>query len=389
MSQIPLPLAPNASLADVANLVQQYAALSPFPGVFNYRPGGFLRTRTALANVRKGLANAKIACIGDSTTRGQGSGTTTQQALNGWPVMAQQILAAKTGLVCRGQNLWSTGNATLSSFDARVTLGSWGGTGTLFTLGGPRIFASGAGTLLFAPTEAQFDTCDVYVANNTTGSCTVNFNAGATIITVNTTTALTMTKQSAVGSLGTNIVNVPWVSGTPTLVGLDCYNSAIKQVSFWNMGWLVSTTNNWASPDGTRGWDPRAALASATIAADLAIINLGINDYSGSPPAIDPLTYYANMASLIVAQQSQGGDVLLMTPFPSDSTVSPLDVQASYNAMCYNLALNYNCPLIDTTLLFGGARSWVTAFYNDTKHLNSAGYTDIGAVVSRVLQLAA
>lgn len=381
-----IPSYPQSFLSpgDVVNLVNLYVDKSPIPGVFNFRR--LIKTRLAFANVRKGVSNAKIAFVGDSTMRGQGSAAGTAQALNGLTVQAAAILNSKTGLVCRGQNLWGSGNATLGSFDSRVTLSSWAPTGTLFGPGGPRLAASGAGTMLFAPTEATFDTCDVYYCNNAAGVFTVNFDAGATINTITETSAGTLAVQTNVGTLGTHTVNLPWVSGSPSIMALDCYNSAIKQVSFWNMGWLGATTNTWLT-NNSKGWDPLTALASATLGQDCTVISLGINDYSGTPVAVDVPTYISNLTAIVNACKTNGGDVILLTPFPSDSTVAPIDVQASYTAACYTVSIATNSTLIDTTFLFDGAR--YASFYSDTKHLNGPGYSDVGAVVSRVLALAA
>lgn len=372
--------------SDIIDLINYYAAQNPLPGVFNFKPNNFMRLRAALAATRKGTANTNIAFVGDSTTRGQGSGAGTAQALNGFPVMAQSYFASRTGLVCRGQSLWGSGNATLGSFDARVTLGgSWTGSGSSFGPGGPRLVATAAGTFLFAPTEAQFDTADLYYCNNATGSMTVNFNAGATLNTINTTAAFTVALQANVSTLGTNVVNIPWVSGTPSFIGLDCYNSAIKQVSFWNMGWLSSTTATWNLTD-SKAWNSLTYFASGALPVHAAVVSLGINDWSAG--GVAPSTYKANLIALVTALQTTA-DVIILTPFPSDSTVAPVDYQAAYTAACYEIAIATGAALIDTTMLFNGGRAAVTSFYSDTKHLSATGYADVGATVARVLSLAA
>lgn len=333
--------------------------------------------RKALAGVRRGTANAKLALIGDSTTRGQGSGTTTAQALNGYPVQLSGLLDGSNGLRAGWQNLFGTGNATLSSFDSRVTLtGSF--TTSSVSCGGQLFRMATTATLAFVPT-VNCDTFDVYSVNNGTGSFTINLDGGATLATVNTTTSGTIVKTTVSGTLAGHTLNCVWASGTPYILGVDCYNSAVKQASCWNFGWLASTSANWSRQ--VTLFDPGPAIRNYLV-PDLSIIDLGINDWSTS---VSPATYRANLQTLITDCLA-AGDVVLKTPAPTQDSVVSLDTQKQYVYMVYDLARENNLLVIDGFQRFS---SWEVAnalgFYNDNKHPSASGYSDIAMAVANAI----
>lgn len=340
------------------------------PNLYNFSSQNLRNFRKAIANVRRGVQNAKVAMIGDSTTRGTGSATTTGQALNGW---GPQLAAALTqaGLTTGWQNVF--GNPS-TNYDSRLSLGSAAVSNV--TVGGGCFGISGAGTLGFTTTQ-NCDTFDIYYIDGA-GVFTLNLDGGATLATVTGASAFTIKKQTVPGSLGAHTLNCVWVSGTCFIVGIDCYNSAAKQVTLWNMGWSGSKSTDWAT--NAAGRDPLNCIP-ATFLPDLGFICLGINDWLNATPVA---TYSAAIAALIAAVR-QSGDVILMTPVPTQISTKALSAQQPFIDALYALAAATSCPLIDLWGRFGTQEANSTLYFDD-RHPNGVGYNDVTALLTAALR---
>lgn len=345
--------------------------------LYNFNINSLPNWRKALANVRRGISNAKIAFIGDSTTRGQGSGTTTAQALNGYPVQLSNLLNATPGLKSGWQNVMGQGNATMSSFDSRTVL-----TGTFTTAstsyGGNGFRMAAAATLAFTPT-VNCDTFDIYSFNNGTGQFTINLDGGATLATVNTSTNGAIVKTTVSGTLAAHTLNCVWVSGTTFILGVDAYDAATKQITCWNGGWLASTSLNWATQIGL--FNPTAALRDYLV-PDLCIVDLGINDWSASA---DTTNFRTNMTTILNTLRPTL-DTIIKTPVPTQASAVSLKTQRDYVQVMYELAQAYNCPLIDCFTRWGSYEEVSgLGFMTDNKHPTAIGYSDIAAAVHKAL----
>lgn len=345
--------------------------------LFNFRVNSLPKWRKSLANVRRGLSNAVIAFVGDSTTRGQGSATTTGQALNGFPVQLSNLLNATPGLKSGWQNIFGQANTTITTFDSRIAL-----TGTFTTASvcfGASPFRMGAAaTMAFTPT-VNCDTFDIYSINNGTGQFTINLDGGATLATVNTTTNGAIVKTTVSGTLAAHTLNCVWVSGATFVLGIDAYDSATKQVSCWNGGWLASTAANWNSQVGL--FAPMLALRDYLV-PDLTIIDLGINNWSASA---DPTQFKSDMSNMLSIIRPTL-DVVLKTPIPTQATSVSLDTQRKFIQATYELAEAYDCPLVDCFTRWGSyEEANPLGFYNDNKHGSAIGYNDIASALHRAI----
>lgn len=344
---------------------------------FNFRINSLPKWRKALANVRRGISNASIAFVGDSTTRGQGSATTTGQALNGFPVQLSNLLNATSGLKSGWQNIFGQGNTTITTFDSRIAL-----TGTFTTASvsfGAAPFRMGAAaTMAFTPT-VNCDTFDIYSVNNGTGQFTINLDGGATLATVNTTTSGSIVKTTVSGTLAAHTLNCVWVSGATFILGVDAYDSATKQISCWNGGWLSATAANWNGQIGL--FAPMLALRDYLV-PDLTIIDLGINNWTASA---DPTQFRSDMSNMLGILRPTL-DVVLKTPIPTQATTTSLDTQRKFVQVLYELAEAYDCPLLDCFTRWGSyEEANPLGFYNDNKHGSAIGYSDIAAALHRAL----
>jgi lysophospholipase L1-like esterase len=340
----------------------------------------------ALAARAAGTRNAKLALVGDSTVRGNGSATTTGQALNGWGPQLSDLLT-NGGLPSGWSNIFGAGNVTLSSYDARIVNG-WG-LSAAETFGGKR-FTGATGTVSFTPQKLDgslipFDTIDFWIIKNTgLGTFDVNVDGGATIQTIsnaNATPLFTKVTVTVPGGLTTHTINCVRSTLTVFINGIDCYTAATKQVSIWNggrSGWMASDfIADQSSVD-------RALPALGTLAPDLTIISTGINEWESGQDTGTMVSAISTIADTAAVS----GDVVLATPVPSSTAVAAVATQDTYVAAIRALAASRRYRLIDNYALFGSyatanANGWMT----DTKHPNGTGYAQMAANAKRVLGL--
>lgn len=318
----------------------------------------------ALQRVRLGQGNAKLLCVGDSTTAGVGG---TQA--DSWPALVKNRL----NLSIPTQSGLSLA-MVLNIDSARWSLGGWM---QAFGPGGNGLYANpGSGAdAVFTP-GVVVDTIDVwYYRAAGKGSFVVKIDGVAqpaidtqgpegawlkTTYTVspaaNHTVAFQMPASGDVGPV--------------SVAGIDAYLSTTKSVRVANWGVSGSVTDTWAngiySKDAIRDYQP-----------DLTIIMLGINDAGQGLPVA---TWSANMLSLIQTAQLSG-DVILMSVVPSDST-GLVAWEAQYRDAAKALAASTGSGFLD---LFAEIGAYSPDTYADALHPNPRGYADIARFVMRGL----
>jgi lysophospholipase L1-like esterase len=343
---------------------------------FNFTSLNLANWRKVLAKVRAGTANAKLAFIGDSTTASWYGVTDTTVRSKAYPNQCASIMAG-LGITTGVQSFWGNNrlnnSTSLAAFDSRAAMGAW--TIELFSnaIGGS--FLKGAAGTAFSWTPAvQVDTFDIYYIN---GSFNANIDGGAN--TANTPGGVNVKKMTMTAALGTHTLNLTYVSGTVYVMGVDAYNSAVKQVSCWNWGYYGSDTTNWVT--STNLYD--AVPAITFMAPDLSIIDLTINDIGNSVPVATAKT---NLQTVINTCRLSG-DVILNVPVPGQ--ISGGRTQAvidSFASMIYDVAIANDCPMVSFN------RRWVNytssnalGFMADALHPSTIGYVDKGQALSNVL----
>ena len=349
---------------------------------WNMRPELFQKWRTALAKVLNGTADAKILCIGDSTTVGyldSLNSTIPQNAA--WPARLVSRLAARGIPAAPGMAVGPQATQTGIANDTRWTLGgNWARTG--FGLAGTNsaggrgsAFLGSTGNLVFDPNRSEtrnsfsvyytiFPGNGAFTATGTGGTpVAVNTDglAGNGVITCTCAASNnTNTCTIAVTSSGENII----------ITGVEPFDSAVKRVRVANAGVGASTTADWVNgPNAYSGTGP-----IVTYAPDLTFICLGINDAGGSVAAS---TVAANILTLATACQLSG-DVILMTMHPSLGTpYSTFEPQ--YVSAMRTMALTGGMGCIDIFARENG--TWQTTLSADALHPNDPGHTDIAGCV--------
>lgn len=344
--------------------------------------------RKAIAGVRTGAAFAKVACIGSSYTAGEGAGT----GGNGIPGCRTKSFPAflatllnSYDILARNDSFFGSGGTgwLVQAPDTRlVSAAGW--VEDVAALGGPCItnFATNTLTLAFTPI-GSFDTFDIYyIQAASKGTFTVNVDGGATLATINSVGATSLQKATVSCALGIHTINIQrnGTGSNVSIIGVDAYNSATKDVHVWNFGWSGTSTSSWLA--NTNVWDPINALAFA--APHLSIMDLSSVEESASTPTA---TWVANTTTLVTALQAYSDVILTVTrPLGDGTTQATMD---AYTVAIYAFAQANSLPLFDLSYLwtsYSNANSLGYMF--DTLHSTAAGYADEAAACRRLLRSA-
>lgn len=378
--------------------IEAFAVRSSADFVTRLRTPYLDRWLTACDFVRRGLRDAKVLIVGDSTAGGVGGGSAASfvQA-NSWPSFLVDLLDATLIPTAHGLAVPpSNSGAIASPYDSRWTLGagwSWRTSGALdsyigFGGKGTNIKTSGSNPLTFNDPRVQADTFDVYLlATNSasgaaysiqatggpaaTGSCGGHPDKHLMKVTV---TAATAAKN--------NVVTITRTGGSGDLyvVGVEPYLSTAKKVRVANAGISGSNSVGWTTfPSGgvSNTWNGEQFIRDYR--PDLTIIDIGIND--ADPSGITPTSdFVANIQTLIAAAKLSG-DVIVKTAIPT-RTRTP-DQTTLLNA----LKAAVDVPVIDVFAHYGtSALLDRFVFLADDLHMTQAGYRDEANYVHRLLQ---
>ncbi len=361
------------------------------PEIFDI-PG--LPTWSAAVRAQKaGKRNARIMCVGDSTTMGYGSNGTTfisNDRAGSYPTQLAALLTAR-GSKGSWQSWIGNGNtgANQQLYDNRISKGASWGDSSVATAGGFSARTSGTPTTFsFTPTEA-WDTAEVYVyKGDATSTQSVNVSIdGALKASVSTyyfdqtngNSDATIVTADAVGSHVLGITAA--VSGVAHVLGAITYNSSVKEVTVLNAGWGGATAAAWIA--GMQTLAPVQMIKSYS--PDLVIINLGINDGTPTDPLLSKAQFQKQLMTIIDAARNSGADIMLVAP----NDGSPADFGARIGVLgvaMAELATINSLPFIDLRTKLG---TWAQAnsagYMRDAVHPNASGYAEIATAIADVI----
>lgn len=335
------------------------------------------RWTAARAKVRSGVSDARILCIGDSTTSGfgaAGNGYTGAHAraypatlaaalvAGGIPASAQSFMGSNQGLV------------SANAYDPRVSLSGGFSVSTFKSFGRTGFQSTTNGAVLAFTPGTPFDCADIYFFNTTSnGDFTVNIG-GSTLQTVNETGAESFRKVTVSGfELGEHTLNIVASSSTFLyIIGVVVRDSVSSAVHVVNAGWDAAQSSNLIDTQDSFGSQkPYAQLpATVTFAADLVIVNIGINDAGSS---VSPATFEANLTTLLESL-SGVSDVLLVIPALCGETPESTN-QPAIHAVIRSLATAYGAAIIDlSTRFISYSSANALGLMYDTLHPSRAGY---------------
>ena len=368
---------PNVARALNAGLTKALSGEASLPaGFHNFSSANLANWHAALAAQERGESNAIIGCLGDSTVAGQGA-TSNELASNAkslsWPTQLAKLIPSGSWSSVWGDNNVTANAGNLHAFDTRLNRSGWTveyvkASGTL--CGGFFHDEPTASAHSFTPTN-PIDTIEVWYAQSPdSGYFSIGVDGGPPLATVSCAGPNALLKATAHCTPGLHTINLQRMADTENyiyLTGLRAYNSAVKEVSVYNLGGC-----RWGSADFVVKTYPWSTLpAVAAIAPNLVIFQAGmVNDWNNHVPLP---TVTANMTTVIDALKAVNCDVILMSGVPSKATYFPsYDAQEAYVTNMKALSYTADVPFIDVWTLFGG--SWNASAMFDPLHPNQTGY---------------
>jgi len=306
------------------------------------------------------------------------------------------MLNGHRGMKFTGNSWWNskttdiTKASAILGFDNLITVTNYGTGVTVdttistYSISGYLVKFSAAGGIAFAFPDV-FDTIEFYYyQSGSTGTVDVNIDGGATLTTLsrNGSSAVVRSTVTGISTGSTHTINVNWASGTFYLIGVRVYLSTRKEVTIHNWGAGSMRSNNW-SLTPSNAWEMPIIVANSTagIAADLAILDYGINDSSNAVP----LTTFETQMRYMIGRLQVNGDVILKTPVWGTS--ASLTTVGTYAQKVRDIAWSMDLPFIDITSRW---ESPTTAnnrgfFNSDFVHPTLVGYADEALCVSNAI----
>jgi hypothetical protein len=335
----------------------------------------------ALAAVRAGTRDAKILCVGDSTTLGALSSNTSIPPFTSYPTFLATLLNTYLGVpAARGLGVPDKSGNTDARWSATGNWG-WGTSGNLGWVANTcdyQLSTPFAGTLTYADSGILADKFDVYyLTGGSTGTITVTATGGTPVVQSTVASSgwgkVTVTAGQAAT---TNTVSITGSGNNCHITGVEPYLSTTRKVRVGIAGVGSARTAGWTTNPTTFG----GVMGIKQYAPDLTIIMLGINDATDGVAAG---TYGTNIGTLATAA-AVSGDVILMSMIPTDSSINAGANATNEPGYVSQLAGLTSYSFVDLFTRAGSA----TAYQNlgfvsaDKIHGTDAGYKDIAAMVA-------
>lgn len=313
-------------------------APSPFapPAGFALNGSTNVALKAMVARVKRGAGRGLIVWKGDSTTVGQGGGTTadgyglTNARPNRPPAVLASLLSAAgvatlDNAMVGDNGMTIAGGFALAGYDARFAAGNGNFAGGLDFAGGS-YRSPGTGPDSFTP-DGPVDRFEVVIFNSNGYTLTFLIDGAAPeAITVAGATG------SPAATVSGDTVNVatPGSGFTRLIITAAATHTLSWRANAMNLGAIRSVTG-YASGDRAIDQLVHASLGASAAqqaasgnawqnldalgfdAPDLTIINLGLNDMNN---AVSAASYQASLQAL-VAKGKASGDVLLAFPHPA------------------------------------------------------------------------
>lgn len=335
--------------------------------------------QAAKTAVAAGTRNAKLLCLGNSTTMGYGALSTSITANDvtaSYPTVLASLLTAGSSQSFFGTH--ANGTAGSKTFDTRLSVptGWTAGTGLQAVGAQPWWGQSPAVASIDFTPLTSVTSFDIYYSEYSGGGILGWAIDGGAVTNIDTNNAVTSVKKITVsaGAAGTHTLNIWWVSGALVVYNAAVgYNSAVKEVTVMNGGWSGGTAANLAQSAAGSSLE-----MLGLIAPDLTILDATINDWQA---ATSVSAYAASMQS-IITKAKLSGDVLLVSGNPSDVSIASVAQQQLYIDSCQSLARTNRLPFLNLT------QRWVNyttanaaGKMRDTRHPKDVGYADIAAAI--------
>ncbi len=334
----------------------------------------------ALTAMRAGSRNAKLVCMGDSTTAGAGArGAQVNAVAGAYPTSLAAIFRAK-GTYANSETRFSDANFTtfgtnLEVYDARVTQGGYGPQPSI-SLGGLLLGSAGGAPLTFTP-SVGVDTFEFYwMSKPNQGVMTVDVD-GANPVVLNAGAAVQGQHKLVVsaGAVGSHTLRVTPTSGSTFFLGIVAYVAAQKEVTVFNCGHCAGLAEQLSGASDI--FSPLSVLKY--IEPDLTLVCLTVAQaQSGVPIA----TYQPAMEAIIAAAQVSG-DVVVIGGAPADTVAISSATAALYYERSAAAAWARGAPMIFAAdALIDHPHMTARGQATDLIHPSGAGYTAFAQFVA-------
>jgi lysophospholipase L1-like esterase len=323
--------------------------------------------------LRAGQADARILCLGDSTTRGVNRDLAPGERLaHSYPSRLAPLLAARLGVKVTAAGFIGIGN--MPDADARLHTSFGIARGGL---GRSHYHATGPAGLSFAP-GVTWDTAELHlIARLGTGfSCQAGEASPVLMEPATAKGPATLLFRTAPTSAP---LHLAWAAGGVSLVGLACRLAAEREITILNAGIGGGQAADQLGEHPMHG--PQRWISH--LAPDLTIVDFGINEYLRG---VAPAAYRASLEA-IVATARRSGEVLLKTFIPCGRPGGG-HPETAYLDHVRELAARQDIPLLDIharwgTYAAGRAKGW----YSDRWHGSVAGYLAVAEAVAEAVAL--
>jgi len=346
-------------------------------GIDKRPPRPFRKWVRARAGVVSGLSRARLLAIGDSNTVGWAAlGTGSNRRAHAYPTALARLLPEyrPTQANVFGRQITSSAAADYEIYDPRLVIGNgWGSSGSS---AGGGMWANSTTTeaLVFTPSEV-WDTAEVYVALDAAAS--IDIGISGTMASHNPTTGSIVKLTYSAPTAAVQALEIARASGSARIVGWHCYDSRTAGLDIINVG-----RSGWRSDqaaDATSYYSP--LNAAAALAADLWIVQLGLNDFNQD---IAVSTFTASMDAILSRAQGLGVPVVLVVSMTPGATSTP--PWSEYRAAVYGLAETYGCAVVDIGIRFGAYATAVSdGLVSDSLHPNAYGYAETAQAIRNLL----
>jgi lysophospholipase L1-like esterase len=351
--------------------------------------------QSALKAMRAGTRNARIMCAGNSYTQGDFSDAANVDYYT--PAFSNQLaiklsaggVLASCNSTCGFQFAVHNAGSLQNNNDPRVVMsGIAKALVTQLCIGGPLIQMPNATSgVSFTPANPVDTFRLYYITTGGANTFNVNINGGSNTL-IDASAAVGYASATFTGTLGTNTLNVNWVSGFANICGWEAWDSTKTRVNIMNCGWSGSTSGNWATFANAHS----AGFSFATVAPDLTILELGINDFNTS---VSLATYMANMQTLITTIKNAGSDCILLTGAPWDAVNSgiPYATQTTFWSGMQQLATQNNLRMINIYNRWGDfsaattAGLYATGSFSNSSHPSAKGQLDYAQAIFNAINM--
>jgi hypothetical protein len=345
-------------------------------------PTQMRKWRKSRSDVLVGTGRQLLICIGDSNTMGWDvlGGGIHRRAMAYPRMLAARLnrnLLPANETSFFGQAITTTTVATYNDYDPRISFGSGWGINGVTSLGGQAFANSSTTNALTIEPGRSWDRVELYVALGSAATFTLDVGGGVSSFTPATGSIQRIVYDATPGE---NVLNIKRVSGDVQIIGGFFHDSADPSLCVLNMGRSGWRASDWTAT--TNFYSPLSAVLAVLGSETLAtvVLELGLNEWNQN---INPATYKANMATMIVALMAKADVVLQISLPPSGAKTY---AWGAYVQAVYELAATYNLSVHDmTSRLIDFTTASADGFATTALHLSAQGQADKAIGLSNLL----